>query len=70
MEEDYYETNSVGTRARADYSCTHCGKVIKQGTPHANHKFYPEFQGYRTHNECSDDFRESLRTEEDGDPDY
>ncbi len=59
-EEDYYETNSVGTRAHSSYSCEHCGSNIPKGTPHSVHKFYPEFQGYRTHHKCDDKFLESL----------
>jgi len=68
MEEDYYENNSVGNRSRSDYGCEHCGKTIKKGEPHDHHKFYPEFQGYRTHKTCSKAFIASLRTAAD-DPD-
>ena len=65
LEEDYYENNPVGNRARSSYSCEHCGKTIPKGEPHDNHKFYPEFNGYRTHKKCSKAFKTSLRTPED-----
>jgi len=53
--EDFYETNSV-SKGRDSYSCEYCGGNIKKGTPSDVHKFYPEFQGYRTHPKCSDKF--------------
>jgi len=68
MLEDLGETTGVGTRARADYGCEHCGGTITKGDPHDSHKFYPEFQSYRTHKECSEGFRLSLRTDDDPDP--
>ncbi len=55
--EDFYETNSVGA-GRDSYSCEYCGGTIKKGSPSDVHKFYPEFQGYRTHPKCSDKFLE------------
>ena len=63
--EDYYETNSVYS-GRGTYYCAHCGGTIAQGNPSDVHKFYPEFASYRTHNKCSKDFLDSLRTPEDG----
>ena len=59
-EEDYYESRSVGTKARSDKTCEHCGKTIKQGTPHEMHHFYPEFASYATHKECVEAFKKSL----------
>jgi len=61
--EDYYESRDVGTRARSDKWCEHCGKIIPQGTPHEMHHFYPEFDAYPTHKKCSEPFKESLRNE-------
>lgn len=60
LEEDYYESKSVGTKARSDKWCNHCGKQIPKGIPHDIHHFYPEFNAYPTHKECSEDFIESL----------
>jgi ribosomal protein S27AE len=68
MAEDYYESKGVGTRAKSNKSCSHCGKMIPMGEPHDMHHFYPEFNAYATHKDCSADFVASLRTEEDGDP--
>ena len=65
--ENYYESKSVGTGARSSKTCEHCGKTINKGTPHEMHHFYPEFQSYATHKECSTPFIESLRN--DGDED-
>ena len=59
-EEDYYERNEVGTKARRDKICEYCGKTIKIGTPHHVHKFYPEFASYPTHKQCSEKFKKSL----------
>jgi len=70
MEEDYYENNSVGDRAKSNYTCEQCFKTIPKGTPHDHHKFYPEFNGYRTHKECSDTFIASLRTKDDPEVDH
>lgn len=58
--EDYYESRSVGTKARSDKTCEHCGKNIPKGEPHKMHHFYPEFDAYATHEKCSDAFIESL----------
>jgi hypothetical protein len=58
--EDYYESRSVGTKARRDKRCEYCGKNIPKGTPHDMHHFYPEFNSYPTHKECSDNFVKSL----------
>ena len=69
LKEDYYETNNIGTRARGDYYCGQCGKVIPKGEPHENHKFYPEFEGVRTHSDCSESFLDSLRTEDEQETD-
>lgn len=57
---DYYESRSVGTRARSDKRCEHCGEMIPKGTPHLTHHFYPEFESYPTHTECDFAFRSSL----------
>lgn len=57
----YYEARGVGTGARSDKWCEHCGKIIKKGTPHQMHHFYPEFQAFPTHNKCSEAFIKSLR---------
>lgn len=59
-EEDYYESRSVGTKARSDKTCEHCGQKIPKGTPHLTHHFYPEFDAYPTHLECDAPFRASL----------
>lgn len=58
--DEYYEARQVGTRAKSDKTCEHCGKKIKMGTPHEMHHFYPEFNAYPTHKECSEAFIESL----------
>lgn len=67
--EDYYESKTVSS-GRDTYHCEHCGGVIRKGNSSEVHKFYPEFSGYRTHIKCSSDFVDSLRTDEDGDPEY
>ena len=59
-EEDYYESRSIGTKARSNKTCDYCGKSIKMGTPHDMHHFYPEFYAYPTHKECSEKFIKSL----------
>lgn len=59
-DEDYYESRSVGTKARSDKQCTHCGKIIPKGEPHEMHHFYPEFTAYPTHKDCINDFMKSL----------
>ena len=59
-EEDYYETRSIGTKARTDKTCEHCGENIPKGEPHETHKFYPEFSVYATHINCTEDFKKSL----------
>lgn len=72
MVENYYESGSVGS-GRKGYWCEHCGNAIPKGKSHATHKFYGEdgdWPTYRTHFKCSDDFRDSLRTQEDGTSDY
>lgn len=61
---EFYETRSVGTRARSDKRCEHCGKTIPQGTPHDLHHFYPEFTSYPTHKDCTKPFLESLNDNE------
>lgn len=58
--EDYYETRSVGTRARSDKTCECCLEVISKGEPHDMHHFYPEFEAYATHKKCSEEFLASL----------
>ena len=58
--EDFYEFQSVGTRARSDKVCGHCGGLIKKGTPHLMAKFYPEFEGPAIHKNCEKEFLESL----------
>lgn len=63
--EDYYESRSIGSKARSDKYCSHCGSIIPKGEPHTIHTFYPEFNAYPTHNCCNDDFKASLLTEED-----
>lgn len=57
--EDYYETNSV-SKGKEDYYCHLCNKIISKGTASDVHKFYPEFQSYRTHPLCSDKFLKTL----------
>ena len=65
--EDYYESQSVGTKARSDKICEHCGKSIPKGQPHTVHKFYGdgEYPSYPTHKGCDDEFVKSLRDEND-----
>jgi hypothetical protein len=58
--EDYYENKSVGTGGKKDKICNHCYEKILKGTPHDVHHFYPEFQSYPTHKECTKAFMESL----------
>lgn len=65
QEEDYYESRGVGTRARGDKWCAHCGQKIPKGEPHTVHSFYPEFASYPTHDRCNQDFKASLRTPAD-----
>jgi hypothetical protein len=57
---DYYESRSVGTRAKSDKVCEQCGKAIKMGTPHLTHHFYPEYESVPTHIECEKEFKKSL----------
>ena len=64
-EEDYYESRSIGSRARSDKRCEHCGLYILAGDPHTVHIFYPEFTAYPTHNHCNDAFKSSLLTQKD-----
>jgi len=59
-EENYYESKSVGTKARSHKICEYCGKNIKKGTPHYVAIFYPEYTGYPLHLECEDKFLKSL----------
>lgn len=56
--EDFYETQRVSA-GRNTYTCAYCNSIIKIGEPSEVHKYYPEFQGYRTHPKCSDDFLNS-----------
>ena len=58
--ENYYESRSVGTRAKSDKTCEHCGETIPKGEPHEMHHFYPEFDAYPTHKKCAKDFYKSL----------
>ena len=58
--EDYYESRSIGTRARSNKTCEYCGKTIPQGEPHEMHHFYPEFESYPTHKKCVENFMASL----------
>lgn len=58
--EDYYENKAVGTRGKKIKLCNHCGEKIEPGIPHDVHHFYPEFQSYPTHKECTKEFMESL----------
>lgn len=59
-EENYYESRSIGTKAKSSKTCEYCGKSIPKGTPHDQHHFYPEFNAYPTHKKCSEDFKKSL----------
>lgn len=59
--EDYYESKSIGTKARSNKVCVHCNTVIPQGEPHQMHHFYPEFDAYATHTRCTDDFIAKLK---------
>ena len=59
--EYYYESRSVGTRAKSDKICEHCGQIIPKGEPHKMHYFYPEFNAYPTHDRCCESFMESLK---------
>lgn len=68
MADDFYETRSVGTKARSSKTCEHCGKIIPMGTPHTMAHFYPDFDAYPLHLECEDGFMASLK--EEVDPDY
>lgn len=61
--EDYYESRTV-SKGRSDKTCEHCGKSIPIGMKHDMHHFYPEFESYPVHLECSDDFLNSLITNE------
>jgi len=60
LKDDYYESRSVGTKARSNKYCSHCNSIIPKGEPHTVHSFYPEFATYPTHNQCNDDFMASL----------
>jgi len=68
MADDFYEFRSVGTRAKSNKHCEYCGKSIPMGTPHEMAHFYPEFEAYAVHKECTEDFMASLR--ELTDPEY
>jgi hypothetical protein len=60
-EDEFYETRHIGTRAKNDKICEHCGKIIKKGTPHEMAYFVQsEYQSYPLHTECVNSFRESL----------
>ena len=63
--EDYYESNQVKS-GRKVKTCAHCNKEIPIGTAHDVHKFYPDYNSYSTHKECTDVFKLSLRTSEEG----
>lgn len=56
LKENYYETRGVGTGARSSKNCVMCGGTIERGTPHDMHYFYPRFNAYATHKECSEAF--------------
>ena len=58
--EDYYDTISVGTKARTDKTCEHCGENIPKGEPHEVSTFYPEFSRFATHIKYTEAFKESL----------
>lgn len=58
--EEYYESRGVGTGARSNKTCEHCGDNITKGQPHDMHHFYPDFNAYATHKRCSDPFIKSL----------
>lgn len=58
---NYYETRSVGTRARSDKTCVQCGNNIPRGMPHRMHHFYPEFDAYPTHDYCENAFLERVK---------
>lgn len=58
--ENFYEWRSVGTRAKSDKTCEHCGQAIYKDTPHKMAHFYPEFYSYPVHEECTDNFLKSL----------
>lgn len=60
LKEEFYEFQSIGTRARSDKYCGHCGGKIPKGEPHVMSKFYPEFDGPAIHNDCKEDFLQSL----------
>lgn len=62
---DYYESRSIGTKARSSKTCEYCGKTISKGTPHEMHHFYPEFYAYATHKNCSKPFIESLNEDDE-----
>jgi hypothetical protein len=61
LEEEFYEFNHIGTKARSDKWCGHCGKIIPKGEPHLVSKFYPEFEGPAIHTNCEEEFLKSLK---------
>ena len=65
LAENYYESKSIGSKAKSNKICEHCIKIIKKGTPHYMCHFYPEFHAYPVHKECKILFIESLRTVEE-----
>lgn len=58
-QEDYYEAQHV-SKGRKEKRCEHCSGIIEIGTSHDVHKFYPEFESYATHKECTEPFKQSL----------
>ena len=61
---NYYEDHNVHN-GRDHYYCEHCDEFIPKGMSHKVHKFYPEFNTYRTHHKCVDGFMASLREDND-----
>ena len=62
--DDYYETRSVN-KGRSHKYCEYCGEIIPVGMPHKMHHFYPEFEAYATHIECTAAFMDSLKLTDD-----
>ena len=60
LRENYYESRSVGTRAKSSKWCEYCGENIPKGEPHDMNHFYPEFDAYATHKSCTQPFIKSL----------
>lgn len=57
--EMYYEARRV-KKSRMLKWCEHCGKELPIGSTQDVHTFYPEFNAYPTHPECSQPFIDSL----------